>query len=283
MRKQRETDAGFAGKVVLVTGAASGLGRAMAVAFAEAGSDLVIADVNEPGLKETAGMVEATGGRCVQRRVDVSSREQMEEMAGAVLDEFGRVDILVNNAGVAVGGELADIPIDDLEWIMGINLMGEMYGTRLFLPGMLERGRGHIVNVSSVSGFVVLPFHIPYTTTKFGVAGMTEALRVEAGCHGVGVTLVCPGAIRTGIMSNARLHGPDPVRDKAGGWWTRLLAGRGSEPEDVARRVLDAVRDNRFLLLTGLEAHLLYHLRRLFPGLARRLAVVATRLMSREA
>ena len=283
MGARDENDAGFIGKVALVTGAASGLGRAIAVAFAEAGSDLVVADVDEVGLKETAGMVEAAGGRCMRQRVDVSDREQMEEMAEAVLEKFGRVDILVNNAGVAVGGELSDIPIEDIEWIVGVNLMGEVYGTRLFLPGMVERGRGHIVNVSSLSGLAVLPFHIPYTTTKFGITGFTEALWIEAGRHGVGVTLVCPGAIKTAIMSKARLHASDAVRERVEGWWTRRLEERGSDPEEVARRVLDAVRRNRFLLITGFESHLLYNLRRLFPGLTRRLVAAVTRLISRKA
>ncbi len=276
-----ENSAGFTGKVVLVTGAASGLGRAIAVAFAGAGSNLVVVDVDEVGLKETAGMVDAAGGSCMRQRVDVSNREQMEGMAEAVLREFGRVDILVNNAGVAVGGELKDIPIEDIEWIVGVNLMGEIYGTRLFLPGMVERGRGHIVNVSSLSGLAVLPLHIPYTTTKFGITGFTEALWIEAGRYGVGVTLVCPGAINTAIMSKARLHAPDAVRERVEGLWTSRLEKKGSDPEEVARRVLQAVQRNRFLLITGFESHLLYNLRRLFPGLNRRLVAAVTRLMSR--
>ena len=276
-----ENSAGFTGKVVLVTGAASGLGRAIAVAFAGAGSNLVVVDVDEVGLKETAGMVDAAGGSCMRQRVDVSNREQMEGMAEAVLREFGRVDILVNNAGVAVGGELKDIPIEDIEWIVGVNLMGEIYGTRLFLPGMVERGRGHIVNVSSLSGLAVLPLHIPYTTTKFGITGFTEALWIEAGRYGVGVTLVCPGAIKTAIMSKARLHAPDAVRERVEGLWTSRLEKKGSDPEEVARRVLQAVQRNRFLLITGFESHLLYNLRRLFPGLNRRLVAAVTRLMSR--
>lgn len=269
---------GFAGKVVLVTGAAAGLGRAVAVEFARAGSDLVIVDIDDAGLEATAAMVEGKGSRCLARRVDVSSRAEMEDLAGEVLSEWGRVDILVNNAGVGVGGELADIPIDDIEWAVGINLMGEIYGTRLFLPRMIERGEGHIVNVSSVSGLVLLPFHIPYTTTKFGITGFTEALWVEVRRHGIGVTLVCPGAIKTDIMAKTRLSSrtsrPEEIRES----WARLLAKAGMEPEEAARRIIKAVEKRRFLLLLGFESYLLYSMRRLCPGLMRRAVAVATAL-----
>ena len=264
-----------------MTGAASGLGRALAVEFARAGSDVVIADVDEAGLGETASMVEEAGSRCMARRVDVSSRAQMEAFSREVLSGWGRVDILVNNAGVGVGGELKDVPLDDIEWIVGVNLMGEIYGTRLFLPQMIERGGGHIVNVGSLSGLVLLPFHLPYTTTKFGLTGFSEALWAETRRCGVGVTLVCPGAIKTNIMTSTRLSAATSGQEKMGDSWARLLEKGGKEPQEVARRILAAVRDGKFLVFTGAESYALYYLRRLAPGLMRRLAAVITRLASR--
>lgn len=272
----------FAGKVALVTGAALGLGRALAVELAYAGADVVAVDIDVDGLERTCAIALDAGRRCVARRADVSSRAEMEALAESVLAEFGRVDILVNNAGVGVGGELADIPLDDFEWIVGINLMGEVYGTRLFLPQMLERGSGHIVNVSSLSGLVLLPFHIPYTTTKFALTGFSQALWAELGHHGVGVTLVCPGAIRTNIMANTRVHVRTGGQEGFGGRWKDLLEKGGKEPEEVARMVLRAIERNRFLCLTGREAYVLYYLTRLSPGLVRRIVAFVTKALSKE-
>ena len=273
---------GFAGKIVLVTGAASGLGRGIALAFARAGSDLVLVDIDEEGLRETAAMVEGAGSRALTRRVDVSRREEMEGLAGEVLSSWGRVDILVNNAGVGVGGELEAIPIEDIEWIVGINLMGEIYGTRLFLPQMIERGEGHIVNVASLSGLVLLPFHIAYTTTKFGLTGFSTALWAEVRRHGIGVTLVCPGAVKTNISEHTRMHSKSQGQQDSAERFERLLQERGMDPEEAGRRVLEAVAAGRFLLLLGFESYLLYYLTRLFPSLMRRVVSILTGFVSRK-
>jgi len=266
----------FTGKIVLVTGAASGLGRGIALAFARAGSDLVLVDIDEGGLRETASMVEGCGSRSMVKRVDVSDRGRMEAMAGEVLSKWGRVDILVNNAGVGVGGELVNIPMEDIEWITGINLMGEIYGTRLFLPQMIERGEGHVVNIGSLSSLVILPFHIAYATTKFGLAGFSEALWVECRRHGVGVTLVCPGAISTNIAEGTRAYAGNQRQKEMTERFERMLQERGMDPEEAGRRVLEAVARDRFLLIIGGEAHLLYYLRRFFPNFTRRLVSAVT-------
>jgi short-subunit dehydrogenase len=261
----------FAGKVILITGAASGLGRSLALGFARAGSDLVLVDVNEEGLRQTASLVEAQDRQALVKRVDVSSWAEMSEMAREVLSEWGRVDILVNNAGVFVGGELKDVPIEDIEWITGINLMGEIYGTRLFLPQMVERKEGHIVNVASLSALVVLPWHLPYTTTKFGLGGFSEALWAEARPHGIGVTLVCPGGMKTNIAKNTRVYTTTSNQKKFEEWFGDLISNKMMEPDKAAAIVMRAVERNRFLVLLGSEAYLMYYFRRFFPGLARRL------------
>ncbi len=274
--KSRKDTAHFDGKIILVTGAASGFGRGIALAFARAGSDLVLADINEEGLRETARMVEDAGSKVLARRVDVSDRAEMEEFAEEVLSEWDRVDVLVNNAGVGVGGELVNIPLDDIEWITGINLMGEIYGTRLFLPQMLERGEGHVVNVGSLSSLVVLPLHIAYTTAKFGVAGFSEALWVECHRRGVGVTLVCPGAISTNIVTNTRAFASNKRQREMTERYEKMLQEKGMHPEKAGQLVVEAVARDRFLLLIGGEAYFMYYLRRLFPNFARRLVSAAT-------
>ncbi len=272
----------FNGKVVLVTGAASGLGRALALEFARAGSRVAVIDVDENGLGETAAGAEAMGAQVFARRVDVASWEQMESFAKDLLAGWGAVDILVNNAGVGVAGELKEVAIADFDWIVGINLMGEVYGTRLFLPRMIERRSGHIVNIASLSGLVLLPFHLPYTTTKFALTGFSEALWAETRRFGIGVTLVCPGAIKTSIVRNSRLPEFVGRQQEFVERFQERIEEKGMEPEEVAKKVLAAVERNRFLLLTGPESFILYFLRRLAPGMMRRLVALITKIASKE-
>ncbi|RJP31631.1 MAG: SDR family NAD(P)-dependent oxidoreductase [Actinobacteria bacterium] len=271
----------FKGRIVLVTGAASGLGRGIALAFARAGCDLVLVDVDEAGLGETASMVEAVGSRIIRKRIDVSSRDEMEKLADEVLSQWGRVDVLVNNAGVGVGGELDTIPLDDIEWITGINLMGEVYGTRLFLPQMVQRGEGHIVNVGSLSSLIALPLHIAYTTTKFGLAGFSEVLWAEARNHGVGVTLVCPGAVSTNIGSHTRSHYRTEKQRANEEKFAAMLAEKGMDPQEAGRLVFNAVAANKFLLLLGREAYIMYYFKRFFPGLQLRLVSAVSKRLSK--
>ncbi|MDI6830239.1 MAG: SDR family NAD(P)-dependent oxidoreductase [Actinomycetota bacterium] len=280
-RKKRAPD-WLKGKVALVTGSASGLGRGIALALAREGCDLVLVDINEEGMRETASLIEGVGRSCLIKKADVSSRTQMERLAEEVIAECGRVDVLVNNAGVGVGGELANIPLDDIEWITGINLMGGIYGTRLFLPGMIARGEGHVVNVGSLSSLVVLPFHIAYTTTKFGLAGFSEALWAECRRHGIGVTLVCPGAVSTNIAAGTRAYPGCERQRELTERFERMLAEKGMDPGEAGRKVVEAVAADRFLLILGREAYLLYYLRRLLPGLMRRAVASLTAHASSE-
>jgi len=284
MKKQPASYEGnrFSGKTALVTGAASGLGRALAAGLAEAGADVAVVDINEDGLQDTAAMVQECGVRCQAWLVDVSRWEDMENMAAEVLKAWDHIDILVNNAGVGVGGELKDVPMESIEWITGINLKGEIYGTKLFLPRMIERKQGHIVNAASLSPLVVLPFHIAYTTTKFGLAGFSEALWCETRRHGIGVTLVCPGSIKTNIMAGTRSYATGKGQKRMEEKWGDLLEKTGMEPEAAAGSILRGIEKNRFLLLLGSEAYLLYYLRRFFPNFARRAVASITGRLAKE-
>ena len=250
-------------KVVVITGAGSGIGRSLALECARRGSLLAISDIDEVGLAETVSMVEATGVREVHSaRLDVADRTAFATYAAEVASHFGRVNVVVNNAGVALTGHLADLAYDDMEWIVGINLWGVVYGTKEFLPHLIASGDGHIVNMSSLFGLVSVPGQAMYNSTKYAVRGMSEALREEmlvAG-HPVGVTVVHPGGIKTAIVRNARVaHTQD--KQATAEWFEKKLAR--TTPERAAEVIVRAVLRNQARCLVGADAHALHHLAKL--------------------
>jgi NAD(P)-dependent dehydrogenase (short-subunit alcohol dehydrogenase family) len=254
---------------VLVTGAASGIGRATAIAFGARGADLVICDVDEAGMARTAESLTSLGRAVFARRVDVASAEQMEAFAEAVHREVGGVDVLVNNAGVGLGASFLDTTLEDWEWILGINLRGVVHGCHFFVPRMAERGEGgHVVNVASMAAYAPSELLCAYTTTKYAVLGFSEALRIELAPRRIGVTAVCPGLIHTPITQSARLRG----RAAAPGARERMAAvyaRRNYTPERVARALLRAVQRNRAVAPISPEAWAFYYLKRLAPGAVR--------------
>ena len=259
------TGSGFSGRLGLVTGAASGIGQKTALALARAGADLVICDVNEIGLRETQGLIEAAGRRAEAYVVDVSSREAMAQLADRVHAAHGAVDILINNAGVGLGGGLLDTPLEQWDWLLSINLMGVLHGCHFFVPRMVERGRGHVVNVSSIAGCVAPAALAAYATSKFAVFGLSEALREELRPKGIGVTTLCPGVVDTGIVRSARMMGDlGAQRDHV----AELYRRRGYGPERVAARILKAIERNEAVVPVTPEAWLLYLLKRLSPALS---------------
>lgn len=261
----------YAEKIVLVTGAASGIGRATALAFARAGADLALCDVNEDGLRETAARVRDLGREVLAERVDVASQEQMEAFAARVHGRYEAVDILMNNAGVALGARFRDTTLADWRWILDINLWGVILGCHLFVPAMVMRGRGgHVVNVSSAAGYMAAEALCAYSTTKFAVLGLSEALRDELARHGIGVTTVCPGIIDTPIVQSSRMRGPDMTPETR----ARIAAvyrRRGYGPDRVAANILKAVQRNRAVAPISPEAWFFYYLKRLAPGVLARL------------
>lgn len=258
------------GKTTLVTGAASGIGRETALACARRGADLFLCDVDEAGLAETEHRAREFGHEVLCRRVDVASREEMGAFAAAVHERTPAVDILVNNAGVAIAGGFLHTSLDDWKWILDINLTGVVHGCHFFAPAMVQRGRGgHIVNVSSLAGYVANEALAVYATTKFGVFGLSEALRDELARHGIGVTVVCPGIIDTPITGSARLRGPEMTRPDARPQMIETYRRRNYGPDRVAANILKAIARNRAVAPVSPEAWVAYYLKRFAPGLVR--------------
>jgi NAD(P)-dependent dehydrogenase (short-subunit alcohol dehydrogenase family) len=259
----------LSGRTALVTGAASGIGKATALELARRGADLVICDVDEAGLAETEQTIRAGGRDVLSRRVDVSRSEEMRAFADAVHQQVEAVDLLVNNAGVALAGGFLDTTPEDWDWILGINVRGVIDGCHHFIPPMVKRGRGgHVVIVSSGAGYSASEALAAYCTTKFAVLGLAECLAEELHRHNIGVTAICPGLINTPITSSARLRGLYTTP----GMRERMVEGyqrRAYTPERVARNILKAVQRDRVVAPVSPEAWLIYYLKRFTPGLLR--------------
>ena len=245
-------------KVVVITGAGSGIGRALAVECARRGSLLAVSDVDEAGLAETVELAEAAGTAEVQAaRLDVADRAAFAAYAAGVAAHFGRVNVVVNNAGVALAGDFVDLAYDDLDWIVGINLWGVVHGSKEFLPHLIASGDGHLVNISSLFGLVSMPGQAAYNATKYAVRGMTEAIREEmlvAG-HPVGVTAVHPGGVKTAIARNARVSDKEDKAATAELFDEKLAT---MAPERAARIIVRGILKNRARVLVGLDAHALH-------------------------
>ncbi|WP_110182183.1 SDR family NAD(P)-dependent oxidoreductase [Nocardioides solisilvae] len=248
------------GKVVVITGAASGIGRALAVEAAGRGACLALSDVDEAGLAETGRLAQEAGAREVRTdRLDVADRAAWTAYADAVAEHFGRVNALVNNAGVALAGDFADLDPGDMEWIMGINFWGVVHGTKAFLPHLIASGDGHVVNLSSLFGLVSMPGQSMYCAAKYAVRGMSEALREEmiVARHPVQVTVVHPGGIKTAIARNARVADPDDKQRTADFFDQRLAK---MEPAEAARIIVRGMLAHKARVLVGADAHALHHL-----------------------
>ena len=237
------------GKVAVITGGASGIGRACALAMARKGADVVIADVNETRMETAVASVRELGRRSVGVRCDVSRDDELEQLAGQAIPAMGHVDLLMNNAGVVLGGPIEQVSMADWEWIVNINLLGPVRGVRAFLPHFLERGSGYIVNTASFAGLVAHnPLTIPYDTTKHGVVGFSAGLALYCRPRGIGVSVLCPGYVETNLSENYRFRGLD---DPGAG--TNRMPDATVRPEVVADRVVEAVEDGRFLILSQPE------------------------------
>lgn len=249
----------FANKVAAITGAASGMGRELALELAARGCGLSLSDVNVAGLEETAAMARDKGVKVTTAKLDVSNRDAVYAWAAQTAKDFGAVNLIFNNAGVALNSPLETISQQDFEWIVGINFWGVVYGSQAFLPYLKASGDGHIINTSSLFGLIGTPGTGAYSATKFAVRGYTESLRIELDLMNCGVSATCvhPGGIRTAINNNARIgEGVEKLMgvsaDTARERFDKML--NTTTANKAARIILKAVEKNSRRVVVGPDA-----------------------------
>jgi short-subunit dehydrogenase len=251
-----------AGTKVLLTGAASGIGRACAYELARRGAELGLADIDAAGLEETASRIRATGGAVTTFVVDLARSDAIDALAVSALERMGGIDILVNNAGVAVVSPLLETSDESWDWIFRINVWAPIRLTRAIARHMVARGRGQIVFTASLAGLVAAPGMLPYSTTKFALVGFAEALRFEMAEAGVAVTVICPGYVRTSLHRATRYanEGFERFLDDPPAWY-------GLTPERAAAIIVGAIARRKPRVVFGIEK-VGWWLQRAWPGLA---------------
>lgn len=246
----------------VITGAGSGLGRELALRFARIQGRLLISDIREDTLTETAQMIERLGGEALAIRADVSNRHQVEALAQAMQERWGGTDILVNNAGVPAGGLVGEAPLEDWEWIMGINLWGVIYGCHYFIPQLKAARRGYILNVASSAGIASLPEMASYNVTKAGVIALSETLHAELAPDRICVTVLCPTFFKTNLMANFR--SPTERQRKLA---EAMFARARMTTSQVADAALRGLERGEPYVIPQKDGQLLWHLKRLAPKL----------------
>lgn len=274
----------FEGKVAAVTGAGSGIGRALAVELATRGSHLALSDIDETGLAETVGRCEGRGVKISSASIDVADREAVFAWADRVVDDHGSANMIINNAGVALASTVEAMSYDDFEWLMDINFWGVVHGTKAFLPHLKRAGEGHVVNLSSIFGLAGIPSQSAYNAAKFAVRGFTDSLRIELEMEqcGVSATTIHPGGIKTNIARSARVDqsmakpGADPA-DHGADFEKAAL----TTPEKAAVQILTAVQRNRRRALIGPDAKAFDLMTRLPAGVHQRIIAAGARRAAR--
>jgi NAD(P)-dependent dehydrogenase (short-subunit alcohol dehydrogenase family) len=243
----------------MVTGAASGIGRATALALADEGCHLVICDIQKEALKEVAHGIEQKGRQVLSRFCDVSKEKQMQALAKAAFERFGKVDIAMSNAGVMIGGQSHLLESQHWSTVLGVNLWGAIYTLIYFVRPMVERREGHWVVTASGMGLTGMPFAATYATSKFALVGLTESIRPELALHNVGLTTLCPGVVRTPIFETSELIGfQDSLRAK-------FKATGSISPEKFAGKVIKGIKKNKGIMTFSILTHTTYGLKRLSP------------------
>lgn len=259
----------FRNRVAVITGAGSGIGRALALQLAGEGSRLAISDIHAEGLEETRALIatEVPSAEVRAYPLDVADREAVFAHADQVKADFGTAHLVFNNAGVTIVAKIKDMSIEELEWLLGINLWGVIYGTKAFLPMLLEQNEGHIINISSVFGIIAVPTQGAYHISKFGVRGFTECLsrelELDRNCR-VRATCVHPGGIATNIAKTARFGQAEA--DKREDTLRQSAKAMTTPPEEMASAILRGVRRNQRRVLAGKGAKSIDRIARLFPA-----------------
>ncbi|MEW6211597.1 MAG: SDR family oxidoreductase [Acidobacteriota bacterium] len=256
----------FKDKIAIVTGAASGIGRAIAEEMGRRSAIITLADINEEGAQSVAQGINSKGGRARAVRLDVSSAESVERVVRGTVSDHGRLDYIFNNAGIGVGGEAYEIDLDHWRRITDINLLGVVYGTEAAYRVMIEQASGHIINTASLAGLIPSPGMTPYSMTKHAVVGLSMALRHEAAGLGVRVSAVCPGFVQSGIYDAATVVNIEKEK------FLENIPFRLMETDRAARIILRGVARNKAVIVFPFYARLLWWLNRLHPGLLSPLA-----------
>lgn len=251
----------LAGKVAVVTGGGSGIGGGLCRSFAHRGMKLAVADIDLESAERSAAELRASGGEAVAIACDVSNRADVESLAAATLDAFGRVDVVCNNAGIFLGGNIREFTEGDWNWTLAVNVMGVVHGSSVFTPLLVKQGSGHIVNTASIGGFSSDPNCAPYTTSKYAVVGFSEALRRDLEPDGIGVSMLCPGPVATGIDNCDRLRPASAGESKATSKAATPVMEIGMPPDEVGDLVVRGIGDNAEYIFTHPELGSLFEAR----------------------
>jgi len=259
----------FKGKVAIITGAGSGIGKGLAEELAQRGAHVIISDVNAERIEKVAEGIAQSDGKVTASTLDVSDYDAVKTMIDGTVAAHGRIDYIFNNAGIAVGGPAKDFLIDDWRKVIDINLYGVVSGAAVAYPIMVKQGFGHIINTASIEGLAPIIATASYVTSKYGVVGLSSALRIEGADHGVKVSVVCPGYVRTAIFTDSKNISID--REKLQG----LQDWMGVSPEECAKIILRGVERNKAFIMVTFFAKFLWVLNRISPDLV-------IRIMKRE-
>ena len=257
----------FKNKKCLITGAASGIGRATAIAMGKLGAHLFLTDINAEGLKETSQIITKEGGQVNKiKAFDISKYENVKEFADEIHKDYGSLDILMNIAGTSVWGTVDQLTHEHWKSMINIDLWGPIHGIECFIPEMIRAGKGgHIVTVSSAAGLIALPWHAAYSAAKWGILGVCEVLRYDLRQHNIGVTVVCPGAVETPLKHTVEIVGIDMTHPEV----KRLkekFSERAVTPEKVAQLIVKGIKKKKFLVITSFDIKLLcWFKRNTFP------------------
>ncbi|NPV59339.1 MAG: SDR family NAD(P)-dependent oxidoreductase [Actinobacteria bacterium] len=257
------------GKRALVTGGASGIGLAIAEKLAAKGAEPILLDMNRDSLDRALASLRGEGYRAQGYQGDVTSIADLRKVKDELEAKGLSPDILVNCAGITLIAHVTATDHEEWQRIIGVNLMGTVNTIETFLPAMVERGFGHVVNIGSIDGFIPIPGQSAYCASKFAVTGLTEVLYYDLKHNGVGVTLVCPGYVKTPLANTSTIKDL-PLHFKGARLVERFLLSLGGSPRKVAGQVVEAITHGRFLVIPGVPSRIIYHYRRLFPRLATR-------------
>ncbi len=261
----------FRGKTAIVTGAGSGIGRALALELADAGAKVVVTDWVQESVGKVVDELKVRGVECGGYRVDHSSLEDVKDFAEKFFTEWGHADILCCNAGVGHGATTEETSIEDWQWVLNTNIWGPIYMIQIFAPKMIERNLGWIMITSSMLGLIPAPAMIPYTTSKYAMVGLAESLKAELHKYNIKVSALCPGIINTNIVHNSRINLLDEAGESPRQKFVELYATRGTDPMVVARDGLRGLARDKGIITTPLHVLPMYIFHRVSPSLYHRL------------